>query len=134
MEKNINKSSKFMNFFKNKLSVYLLFFIIVCLFAFIYALLIYYNKLSSTTKSFNTITFILGIILFLFLGLISGIKAKKNGLLEGLTAALIIILFSLLINLVIKQPFASRNLVKIASFLTSSGIGGIIGVNLTNRK
>ena len=67
------------------------------------------------------------------MGLISGIKAKKNGLLEGLTAALIIILIALLTNLIIKQPFASKNLVKIATYLTSSGVGGIIGVNIHSK-
>lgn len=128
---NINKKP---NFFKTKLTVYLIFFIIVSLFATIYAILIYYNKLSSNTSSFNTYTFIIGIVLFMLLGLTSGIKAKKNGLIEGLTAALIIILFSLLINLIIKVPFESRNLVKIATYLTSSGAGGIIGVNLNSKN
>lgn len=122
------------NFFKNKLSIYLIFFIIVSLFATIYAILIYYNKLSSTTSSFNTYTFIMGVVLFIILGLISGIKAKKNGLIEGLTAALIIILISLLINLIIKVPFESRNLIKIATYLTSSGVGGIIGVNINSKN
>ena len=131
---NNNESSKLMSFIKTKLSTYLLFLIIVSLFAFIYAILIYYNKLSNTSSSFNTITFILGIILFLILGFISGLKAKKNGLLEGLTAALIIMLLTLLINLIVKQPFETRNLIKIATYLTSSGIGGIIGVNLTSHK
>lgn len=133
MNKSLNENQK-SNFFKAKLSVYLIFFIIVTLFATIYAILIYYNKLSSTTSSFNTYTFIIGIVLFILLGLISGIKAKKNGLIEGLTAALIIILFSLLINLIIKVPFESRNLVKIATYLTSSGAGGIIGVNINSKN
>ena len=129
----MNKEIK-QNFFKTKLSVYLIFFIIVSLFASIYAILIYYDKLSSNTKQFNTYTFIIGIVLFMLLGLISGIKAKKNGLLEGLTAALIIILLSLIINLIIKVPFASKNLVKIATYLTSSGVGGIIGVNVNSKN
>ncbi len=136
MEKNTMyyQSSKLMNFIKKKLSVYLLFIIIVSLFALVYALLIYYNKVSSTGHSFNIFTYIIGIILFLILGLISGLKARKNGLLEGLTAALIIILISLLLNLIIKEPFRAKYLIKIASYITSSGIGGIIGVNIFSKK
>ena len=133
MNKGLSENHK-PNFFKTKLSVYLIFFIIVSLFATVYAILIYYNKLSSSTSSFNTYTFIMGIILFMILGLVSGIKAKKNGLVEGLTAALIIILLSLVTNLIIKIPFQSRNLVKIATYLTSSGAGGIIGVNINSKN
>ena len=124
------KTNKFLGGLKNKLFTYLIFTIIVLLFSFIYALLIYYDKLNIDYKQFNTITFIIGIILFLILGFISGIRANKNGLLEGLTAALIIILISLIINLFINEKFEINNLIKLSSYITSSSLGGVIGINL----
>lgn len=114
---------------KNKLISYIAFALIISLFSIIYSLLIYYGKLSSSGKSFNIWTFLIGIVSFYFLGLFSGNCAQKNGLIEGLTAALIIILLSLLANLIIKQPLVTRSFVKTASFLVSASLGGIMGVN-----
>lgn len=114
---------------KNKLISYIAFVLIISLFSVIYSLLIYYGKLSSSGKSFNIWTFLIGIVSFYFLGLFSGNCAQKNGLIEGLTAALIIILLSLLANLIIKQPLVTKSFVKTASFLVSASLGGIMGVN-----
>jgi len=88
-------------------------------------------------KSFNTSTFIIGIVCFFLLGFISGNVAQKNGLLEGLVAALFIILITLIINLFVKVDFNFRTFVKVVTFLVSSSLGGVIGVNFRpflNRK
>jgi putative membrane protein (TIGR04086 family) len=100
------------------------------LFCGIYALLIYYGKVTSNENTINIVTFIIGIISFMILGLLSGIVAKKNGLAEGMLASLIIILIALLLNLVLKVPFVANNFIKMAAYITSSSVGGIIGVNL----
>lgn len=123
--------------FKKAFYVYLFFLIILSLFVLIYALLIYFGKIDSNIKSFNTTTFIIGIICFFLLGLISGNIAQKNGLLEGLVSALIIILITLIINLFIKVNFNFRTFIKVVTFLLSSSLGGVIGVNfkpLLTRK
>ena len=118
----------------SKLFSYLVFFIIIVISASIYSLLIYYNKLDSSAKAFNTYTFIIGIFSFLILGVIVGYRAMKNGLLEGLIAALIIILITLIINFFLHVPFITKSFIKIATYLTSSSLGGIIGVNLNQKQ
>ncbi len=116
------------------LFVYLIFTIILTLFAFIYALLLHKGILYTTNPGFSNITFIFGIILFFILGLLSGIVAKKNGLIEGLLAALIIIAIVLLINLIVKIQIKPMFFIKMGSFLLSSSAGGIIGVNIVNKN
>lgn len=115
---------------KSRLLVYLLFVIIMSLFCGIYALLIYFGKVKSSETSINIVTFIIGIISFMILGLLSGMVAKKNGLIEGMLAALIILLIALLTNLIFKVPFVGKNFIKMATYVISSSVGGIIGVNL----
>jgi len=117
------------NSLKRKLFSYIVFLLILSIFSSIYALLIYLNKASSTATSFNTITFIMGVVSFFILGLLAGNTAQKNGLLEGLIAALIVILITLIINFFIHVPFVARSFVKCAAYLTSASLGGIIGVN-----
>lgn len=115
--------------FKKAFYVYLFFLIILSIFSIIYALLIYFGKINSNMKNFNTSTFIIGIICFFLLGLISGNIAQKNGLLEGLVSALFIILITLIINLFVKVDFNFRTFVKVVTYLVSSSLGGVIGVN-----
>jgi putative membrane protein (TIGR04086 family) len=114
---------------KRKLFVYFGFFLILSIFSSIYALLIVLNKMNSKEASFNTITFIAGIIMFIILGFLAGNTAQKNGLLEGLIAAIFIILVTLIINFFIKVPFVSKSFIKTVCYLTGASLGGIVGVN-----
>ena len=68
--------------------IYLIFTIILTTISFIYALLLHNGILFTTEPGFNNVTFIIGLILFFILGLLSGIVAKKNGLIEGLLSSL----------------------------------------------
>lgn len=115
--------------FKQKIVVYFCFLFIIALFGGIYALLIYLGKADSKIGAFNIVTFILGIIAFFILGFLAGNSAQKNGLLEGLIAALFVIFIALIINFFVHVPFETRTFVKIATFATTSALGGIIGVN-----
>ncbi len=115
--------------FKKVFYVYMFFLIILSLFTIIYALLIYFNKINSSIKNFNTITFIMGILSFFLLGLVSENIAQKNGLLEGLVSALFIILITLLVNLFIKVDFNFRTFIKTVTYLVASSLGGVLGVN-----
>lgn len=123
---------------KNKiykfLIVYLIFTIILTTISFIYAILLRKGILFTTTPGFNKITFIVGLILFFILGLLSGVVAKKNGLIEGLLSALIILSIVLLINLIIKIDIKPMFFIKMGSYLLCSMAGGIIGVNIVNKK
>lgn len=115
--------------FKKLFYIYLLFLVILSIFTITYALLIYYGKVNSDIKQFNIWTFIIGIISFFILGLISANIAQKNGLLEGLVSALIIVLIALIINLFVQVQFNFRTFIKCVTYLVSSSLGGVIGVN-----
>lgn len=117
------------NTLRRKIFSYVVFLLILSIFASIYALLIFLNKANSQAASFNTITFIMGVLAFFILGLLAGNTAQKNGLLEGLIAALIIILITLVINFFVQVPFVARSFVKTVSYITAASLGGILGVN-----
>lgn len=119
MKKNIQK----------KVFAYLIFFFILSIFIISYSLLLYFNKLSPELRSFNNVSFIIGVISFFILGFLCANVAQKNGLLEGLLAALIILFVILLTNLFFKVPFVLKSFVKIVSYLFSASLGGILGVN-----
>lgn len=114
--------------------VYLIFTIILTAIAFIYAILLSKGILSTSTPAFTNITFVVGIILFFILGLVSGIVAKKNGLIEGLFSSLLILSIALLVNLIIKVDIKPLFFVKIAAYLISSMAGGILGVNWISKN
>lgn len=117
------------NTIKQKLIVYFFFSLILAIFVGIYSFLIYTKKISSDRKTFNTYSFVIGVFMFLILGIVSGNIAQKNGLLEGMTAALVIILISLIINFFADVPFINKNFIKTVTYLISASAGGIIGVN-----
>lgn len=120
---------KMKNSIKKKISVYLLFLLILTIFIISYSLLVYYGKLSSDTKAFNNVTFIIGVISFFILGFLAGNVAQKNGLLEGLVAALIILTIVLISNFFVAVPFVFKSIIKCLSYMISASLGGIIGVN-----
>ena len=121
-------------FLKNKLIIYGTFIIILSIICLIYTLLLYFQKVSPLEKDYAIISFCIGAVCFLLLGLISGIVSKKNGLIEGLLSGVIVILISLLVNVFIKEPFEIKTLLKIFIYLISSSVGGIIGVNLSSKN
>jgi len=113
---------------------YLIFMIILTIFAFVYAILINNDVIMLSNKSFKNISFILGLLVFLILGIVSGITAKKNGLVEGLFSSLIIISISMLLNLILKIEIEPLYFIKIISYLICSMAGGIIGVNIIHKN
>jgi putative membrane protein (TIGR04086 family) len=116
--------------FKKAFNIYLFFLIILTLFSISYALLVYFGKINSDMKRFNTTTFIIGVVCFFLLGFVSANIAKKNGLLEGLVSALIIILITLIVNLFVRVDFNFKTFVKCVTYLVASSLGGVIGVNI----
>lgn len=117
------------NKLKTTIKIYVTFLLILSVFTMVYALLIYYNKVNSSMKNFNTVTFILGLVSFFMLGFVAANIAQKNGLMEGLVAALVIILITLLVNLIVRVDFNFRTFVKTVTYLLASCLGGVLGVN-----
>lgn len=120
------------NMFIKKLFIYILFVITLCLFTLIFSMFIINNNYSNNT--IRTISFIIGILAFLILGLMKGLFIKKNGLLEGLLSGTLVMFITLIINLIANIPFVTSNIVKISVYIISSTIGGIIGVNISKQK
>jgi putative membrane protein (TIGR04086 family) len=71
----------------------------------------------------------MGVLAFFILGFLAGNTAQKNGLLEGLIAASIIILITLVINFFVQVPFIARSFIKTVAYLSAAALGGILGVN-----
>lgn len=118
-----------MNTIRRKLFSYIIFLLILAIFASIYTILIYYNKTSSEIDAFNKITFVLGIISFFILGFLTANCAGKHGLLEGLFSGLVVIIITLILNFFIRTPFISKAFIKIISYLSAASLGGVLGVN-----
>ena len=123
-----------MNFIKNKLKELLFISIIFLITMLIYTILIYFQILKLENSTLRTTIYITGLVLFLIFGIISGIIEKKNGWLSGITSATLIIILTFIINLISKSKIDIYYFVKIITFLLSSTLGGMIGVNLTKNN
>lgn len=122
-----------MNFLKAKLRTYFTFLIILTIVGVVYALLIWGNKIDSSSYRFHTIMFITGICLFFILGLLNGFYSQEKGLIAGLSSAFIFIVFVLIINVFAKAPFTFRMILKFSTYLGAGAAGGILGVNIPHR-
>lgn len=122
------------NYLKKKFVVYGSFIIILSIFSLIYTGLVYFQKITPLESNHKSYILIIGGVSFLILGFISGIVASKNGLLEGFISGLIVILISLLINIFVRNPFELKTLIKIAIYLLSSSLGGVLGINLKSKN
>lgn len=121
-----------MKFLKNKALSYFIFIIILAITIIIYTSLLYFGVISSNDNSVKTVSMIMGLVLFLILGIISGIKEKKSGWLAGLTSSLFLILIIIFIN-IISKSLSIMSLVKYLAYLISAMLGGIIGVNFVKK-
>ena len=122
-----------MKFLKNKALSYFIFIIILAITIIIYTSLLYFGVISSNDNTVKTVSFVMGLVLFLILGLISGLKEKKSGWLAGFTSSLFLVLIVIFINIISKN-LTVMSLIKYLAYVISSMIGGIIGVNIITKK
>lgn len=122
-----------MNFIKNKITTLLFFIIILSITSLVYTILLYFNVVSTDKNTIKITCYIIGLFLFFILGIISTIKENKNGWLKGLSASIFILLIALLINLC-THSFNFTLLIKYFSYILTSSIGGIIGINIKKNK
>ena len=123
-----------MNWLISKLKELLLFIIILSILMVIYTTFIMINLIPNEQTLNRTILFILGMLIFFILGIISGNKEKKNGWLSGLSSSLLIILLSIIIGLFTKTNITIFLIGKYVCYMFCSIIGGILGVNLSFKK
>ena len=123
-----------MNWLITKLKEILFFTIIMFIFMVIYTSLILFEIVPNNNYIIRTITFIMGLILFFILGLISGKKEKKNGWLSGILSSLIIIAFNFILILFTKTNITLSLLVKYLCYILTAMTGGMIGVNLQKKR
>lgn len=111
--------------YKNYIKVILKYFIYLFLYILIISILNYFEILNS--KTIRIINYIVNLLLFFTSGYKIASLEQKKGYLNGFLISIIIILFFIIISLFIsKLNFIS--LVYYLSLITSSIIGGIIGV------
>lgn len=122
-----------MKFLKNKALSYFIFIIILAITIIIYTSLLYFGVISSNDNTVKTVSFVMGLVLFLILGLISGLKEKKSGWLAGFTSSLFLVLIVIFINMISKN-LTVMSLIKYLAYVISSMLGGIIGVNIITKK
>lgn len=122
-----------MKFLKNKALSYFIFIIILAITIIIYTSLLYFGVISSNDNTVKIVSFVIGLTLFLILGLISGLKEKKSGWLAGFTSSLFLILIVIFINIISKN-LTVMSLIKYLAYVISSMLGGIIGVNIISKK
>lgn len=122
-----------MKFLKNKALSYFIFIIILAITIIIYTSLLYFGVISSNDNTVKTVSFVMGLILFLILGLISGLKEKKSGWLAGFTSSLFLVLIVIFVNIISKN-LTVMSLIKYLAYVISSMLGGIIGVNIITKK
>lgn len=122
-----------MNFLKNKALSYFIFIIILAITIIIYTSLLYFGVISSNDSTVKAVSFIIGLFLFLILGLISGLKEKKRGWLAGFTSSLFLIFIIIIIN-IISKSLNAMSLIKYLAYVISSMLGGIVGVNIVTKK
>ncbi len=108
--------------------------IIFILFGIIYTSLIYFKVLDANYSNIRTITYIAGGIVFFIYGFISGKLEKQNGWLAGLSSFLILLTIILIINFFCHTQINLLFIGKLLSYLLCSMSGGIIGVNIGNKK
>ena len=122
-----------MKFLKNKALSYFIFIIILAITIIIYTSLLYFGVISSNDNTVKTVSFVMGLVLFLILGLISGLKEKKSGWLAGFTSSLFLVLIVIFINIISKN-LTVMSLIKYLAYVISSMLGGIIGVKKKKKK
>lgn len=119
-----------MNLIKSTLRSIFIFTIILIVFCLIYTLLLYNNILTFDNQNISIFSFIIGIVLFILLGLFSSIKSDSKGWLKGLISGItvysIVIIFKSLRN----DLNDIMIIIKIITYLLSSTFGGIIGINM----
>lgn len=122
-----------MNYIKNKIIPLLFFIIILSITSLVYTILLYFNVVSTDKNTIKITCYIIGLLLFLLLGIISTIKENKNGWLKGLSSSIFILLIALIINLCTHSFYFSL-IIKYFSYILTSCIGGIIGINIKKNK
>ena len=125
-------------YLKNKFLSFIFFTIIMLFLSLIYAIFL---SLSSSSFTYNSnlinnhyITYFIGLFSFFILGIISGIKEKKKGIVAGISSSLIL-LFIVIIIKIINDTFnlSLPIIIKYLSYIFISIFGGILGVNKNGK-
>lgn len=118
-----------MQLLRQKAKELLIFLIIMTLTILIYTLLVYSGHATNEPIKFRITSFLIGLILFLVLGFFSGNIEQKKGWIAGLSSALVVIIFVIIIQLFAKDPFTFDRVLKYLAYLSAGTFGGILGVN-----
>lgn len=117
-----------MKFLRNKAVTFLIFSIILVITLVVYTIFLYTGILQSNAEKMKTVTFIIGIILFFLLGLLSGQKEQSKGWLAGCSSGFTLLFLVIIFKLTSGGFTTWFIIVKYISYLFASILGGILGV------
>lgn len=89
-------------------------------------LLLHFNDFSE--NHINIITFVSSILIFYFVGFISGNLKGKHGLANGIISSILLVVVFVVIN-ALQQSLDYTHIVRYIIMILTGGLGGIIGVN-----
>ena len=119
-----------MKLIKNIFKSILFFYIITVIISLIYTFLLYNNIIPNNNSNIKLYSFIIGIILFMILGIISSTRANKKGWLVGLLNGMIVIIISIITKSLQNIHIDILYLAKLFIYLMSAILGGMIGINI----
>ena len=114
--------------FKKNISILLIWLLLSFIIILISAIFVYAKIINLSDKPIYI--FLLGILIFIILGFLSGNIKQNKGLLNGVVQAFILVVLLFFIHLLGSDNKFSFDLtVKYLIYILSAGFGGIIGVN-----
>lgn len=113
---------------KTNFIILLIWFIISLIIFTISSLFTYFGSIDISNKSI--FVYLLGVLIFFVLGLLSGNIKQNNGLFNGIIFSVVVIIILMLYYFLgLEKKFSLDILIKSIVFILSSGLGGVIGVN-----
>lgn len=122
-----------MKLIKNLLKSYFISIIILSILLIIYTILIYNKVISPSQLSIKITTYIIGLFIFMLLGIIFSRFYQDKGWLRGLIVSSFIIIIILIFKF-INHKVDYLQIIKLISYIFISCFGGIIGINTKQKK
>ena len=114
---------------KNYLKSYLYLFILILILTLILSIINYFIPIPT-----KTIKLLIPIISILISSIILGKNTKEKAYLEGLKFSSLYIILSIILSLIIKNPFTLKLILSYLLLLLSGIIGSMIGINLSKKS
>lgn len=123
-----------MKLLKKKAVSFLITLIILFISVLIYTLLLYNGKINTSNESIYRSTLIIGAAIFFIYGLLTGVLEKRNGFISSILSTTILLLIIIIVKFISKSTNFPMDFIKYLIYILASGLGGIVGVNIGQKK